>query len=155
MTEARYNYNGADLEFFDPLKERHPSWESEGLRWKKTAISGKRKYSVLTPFAVDLGRPLAKGYLGHTFEIVSRGDNESAVLVVFSNFTWDGSTCSLDWTSKLASLVHDALCIAANDGWKVDYEWKQRIYRDILRKQGFPSAWAYARYVGLLAFNWI
>jgi hypothetical protein len=44
---------------------------------------------------------------------------------------------------------------SANDGWKVDYEWKQRIYRDILRKQGFPSAWAYARYVGLLAFNWI
>jgi hypothetical protein len=166
MTEARFSYLDRDIEFFDPLVERHPSWEQPGGRWKKNDWHGVKKYIVTVPpesadrtgvfavFAVDLGKELKQGYLGKTFEIVAR-PGQSAVLVVFNTFTWDGSTCSLDWTSKFASLVHDALCIAANSGYKMDYEWKQRIYRDILRMQGFPSAWAYMRYVGLLAFNWI
>lgn len=153
MTESRYQYHERSLELFDPLKERHPSWESEGERWTRTAKRGVKKYSVAGSFAVDLGRPLAKGYLWHTFEIVARED-QSAVLVIFSNFTWDGSTCSSDWRSMLASLVHDALCIAASDGYKMDYIWKQRIYRDILLRQGFPMGWANLRFAGLVAFNW-
>lgn len=164
MSEAKYNYHGKELTLFDPLKEAHPEWETEGLWWHKTAMSGKKKYSVLIPdgntaFAVDLGRELKQGFLCKEFEIVVR-EGMSSILVVLDNFTWDGSTCSSDWRSHLASLVHDCLCIAANKGWApvktyLGYCWKQAIYCDILNKQGFPKVWSYLRYGGLWCFNWL
>lgn len=130
----------------DPFR-RCPVFEREGhgRYW----IPDGKGYRTKVACAIDLGKvdlPYYRSDL-HGFCIIGR------TLYVRNGLWWDGATLALDFKSHLASLVHDCLCWAADDGHRHSGTWRQTIFTDICRAQGMNGLVCAGRWLMLQTFG--
>lgn len=129
----------------DPFR-RCPDFEREGggHAW----VVSEKGYAVKFAMEIDLGEGVDLPYYRNDlrgFVLCGRS------LFVRAGLWWDGATLAMDFRSHLASLVHDCLCWAADDGHRHSGKWRQDIFVDICRAQGMNRFVCWGRWIVLQA----
>ena len=129
----------------DPLK---PCPEFENEKENTPWVAKGKRYVVSRTLEIDLHKELPE-YQGGSrrFHIIGR------TLFVDPGCSWDGATWAIDHKSLLASLVHDCLCWAADDGHRHSGVWRQNLFVSICRAQGMCRAVCLVRWTVLQTFG--
>jgi len=109
----------------------------------------KYKYQVMETIEIDL--PCDFGYLKETFWVRLVGNK----LTITKGYCWDGSTCTVDKKSMIASLAHDAIyqLIRLKKLAKKYVKLADKVYRYMCIKEKLPKWRANVRYRVLRLIN--